>query len=75
MRAASYSRAERATNVDVITAVMIAMKAVPSSITSAPTSLPLTCVGVTSPYPTVVTVCKAHHIPIPMFGYSSWSSS
>jgi hypothetical protein len=33
----------------VITAVTIAMNAVPSSITAAPTSLPLKFVGVTSP--------------------------
>src|SRR6478672_9126317 len=29
--------------------------------------------GVTSPYPTVVTVCSAHHMPTQMFRYSLWS--
>ena len=31
--------------------------------------------GETSPYPTVVTVWSAHHIPTQMFGYSLWSSA
>jgi hypothetical protein len=45
----SESRVARVTNVDVITAVTMAMKAVPSSITTAPTSLPAACAGETSP--------------------------
>src|SRR6185436_1440855 len=32
-------------------------------------------IGETSPYPTVVTVWSAHHIPTQTFGYSSWSSA
>ena len=39
----------RVTKLDVITAVTIAMNAVPSSITNAPTSRPKTSVGATSP--------------------------
>ena len=31
---------------------------------------PLPCFGVTSPYPTVVTVCSANHRPLPIVGYS-----
>jgi len=47
-------------------AVTIARNAIPSSITNAPTSLPVGFFGVTSPYPTVVTVCSAHHMPSQM---------
>jgi hypothetical protein len=36
---------------------------------------PCACSGVTSPYPTVVTVWSANHSPLPIFGYSWWSSA
>ena len=41
-----------------------------SSITKDATIRPATDLGVTSPYPTVVTVWIAHHIPMKMFAYS-----
>jgi hypothetical protein len=42
----------------------------PSSITSAPTNLPDVLFGVTSAYPTVVTVCIDHHMPSQMLEHS-----
>ena len=51
----------------------IARNAIPSSITTAPTILPAVSLGVTSPYPTVVTVCRDHHMPSQMLEYSRWS--
>ena len=51
----------------------IARNATPSSITTAPTILPAVFFGVTSPYPTVVTVCRDHHMPSQMLEYSRWS--
>src|SRR5262245_56017693 len=71
----SYSRAARATNVDVIAAVTTAMNATPSSKTMEPMTRPTTVCGTTSPYPTVVTVCRAHHMPIQMFGKSFRSTN
>ena len=45
----------------------------PSSITTVATILPGTSVGVMSPYPTVVTVCTDHHMPIQTL--EKWSGS
>src|SRR5215831_6308418 len=73
--ARSRSRAALATNVEVIAAVMIARKAIPSSMTTVAISLPDTSFGVTSPYPTVVTVWIAHHMPTQTFAYSLWSKT
>ena len=67
------SRCARVMKVEVIAAVTIARNATPSSITTAPTILPAVSLGVTSPYPTVVTVCRDHHMPSQMLEYSRWS--
>jgi hypothetical protein len=47
-RRASSTRVARATNVELITAVTMAMKAVPSSITAAPTTCSGTSLGATA---------------------------
>ena len=46
-----------------------------STMNTAPTTRPMGFSGVTSPYPTVVTVCNAHHSPVPKSGNSSRSST
>jgi hypothetical protein len=51
---------------DAVTAAMITVrKAMPLIITNAPITRPVPLLGTTSPYPTVVTVCRAHHSPSP----------
>jgi hypothetical protein len=54
-------------------AVTTARKAIPSSITKLAMIRPMTLCGVTSPYPTVVTVWIAHHMPTQIDPYSVWS--
>ena len=56
---------------DAVTeAVITARSPIPASITTVAMKRPLACIGVTSPYPTVVTVCSASHRPLPSVGYS-----
>ena len=69
------SRWARATNTDVIAAVMIARKATPHNITSEVRILPIADLGVRSPYPTVVTVSSTHHMPSQTDAYSLWSNT
>ncbi len=49
-------------------------KPMPVIITTVPTSRPSVLVGTRSPYPTVVTVCTAHHRPWPMSEKFLWSA-
>ena len=49
---------------------MTAMKPIPQSITTAAMIRPSTRLGVTSPYPTIVTVCGANHSPLLTVGNS-----
>ena len=54
----------------VTDAVITARKPIPDSITTAAMNRPTAASGVTSPYPTVVTVCSANQRPLPIVGYS-----
>ena len=54
----------------VTAAVTTARKPIPASITTVAMNRPTDCFGVTSPYPTVVTVCSANQSPLPIVGYS-----
>jgi hypothetical protein len=58
----------RETNPLVIAAVTTAISDKPPSIRNAAMTLPAVWLGTTSPYPTVVTVSTAHHIPIHTLG-------
>ena len=56
---------------DAVTAAVItARKPIPASITTAAMYRPVDRWGVTSPYPTVLTVCSANYSPFPIVGYS-----
>ena len=59
----------------VAAAVITARKPIPDSITTVAMNRPTESRGVTSPYPTVVTVWSANHRPLPIVGYSLWSST
>jgi hypothetical protein len=54
----------------VTDAVITARKPIPDNITTATMNRQEASLGVTSPYPTVVTVCGANHRPLPIVGYS-----
>src|SRR4051794_9399134 len=70
-----WSRRERDTKPLVMAAVMTVRKPIPTSITSAATSLPASVAGTWSPYPTVVTVWTAHQSPDPIDGKLSRSAT
>src|SRR5215204_4635764 len=71
---ARYFIRTRSTKLDVTAAVITVRNAIASTIITAPTIRPSGVVGVTSPYPTVVTVWSAHHMPTNMFEKSLGSS-
>ena len=60
-------------NDDVIDAVRMLNVAMPRSITPPPISRPIGWTGVTSPYPTVVTVCRMYQKAVVRFSNSGRS--
>ena len=67
---AAKRRRPLSTNAAVADAVITAKKPIAVSITTAAMIRPAERSGVTSPYPTVVTVCSENYSPLPIVGYS-----